>query len=44
MHAGLHGAEVAITGRRENVLRDAVAALQREGIKAHGIQVGLFSA
>lgn len=38
MPAGLHGAAVAITGRRDNVLRDAVAALQREGIRAHGIQ------
>lgn len=35
---GLHGAAVAISGRRENVLRDAVAALQREGIRALGIQ------
>jgi len=37
---GLHGAAVAITGRRENVLRDAVATLEQEGIRAHGIQAG----
>ena len=37
--AGLHGAAVVITGRRPAVLQEAVQALQREGIRAHGIQV-----
>ena len=37
--AGLHGAAVVITGRRPEVLKGAVVALQSEGIQAHGIQV-----
>lgn len=41
VRSGLHGAAVAITGRRDGVLRDAAAALQREGIRAHAIQVPL---
>jgi hypothetical protein len=44
MCSGLHGAAVAITGRRDGVLRDAAAALQREGIHAHAIQVPLQAA
>lgn len=32
---------MAITGRRDGVLRNAAAALQREGIRAHAIQVPL---
>ena len=39
LYSGLHGAAVAITGRRDGVLQDAAAALQREGIRAHAIQV-----
>lgn len=38
--AGLHGASVVISGRREQVLRDACAALGAEGITAHFVQVG----
>ena len=37
--AGLHGASVAISGRRQQVLDGAVAALQGEGISAIGLQV-----
>ena len=37
--AGLHGAAVAITGRRQPVLDSAVEALTSEGIKAVGVQV-----
>ena len=36
---GLHGAKVVISGRRENVLRDACQVLSKEGIVAHGVQV-----
>ncbi|BDA49426.1 Peroxisomal 2,4-dienoyl-CoA reductase [Coccomyxa sp. Obi] len=35
---GLHGASVAISGRRQQVLDGAVAALQEEGISAIGLQ------
>lgn len=37
--AGLHGAAVAITGRRATVLEAAVQSLKSEGIHAIGIQV-----
>jgi hypothetical protein len=37
--AGLHGAAVAISGRRQQVLDDAVAAFKEEGITAIGLQV-----
>ena len=37
--AGLHGAAVAVTGRRQPVLDSAVEALTSEGIKAIGVQV-----
>ena len=37
--AGLHGAAVAITGRRQPVLDSAVEALTSEGINAIGVQV-----
>lgn len=40
--AGLHGAAVVITGRRENVLRDSVAALQADGVTATAVTVCLF--
>lgn len=36
---GLHGAAVAITGRRQPVLDSAVEAFRAEGINAIGIQV-----
>ena len=36
---GLHGAAVAITGRRQPVLDSAVEALSSEGIDAVGLQV-----
>lgn len=36
--AGLHGATVAITGRRQDVLDTSRSALQREGIAAHALQ------
>ena len=36
--AGLHGAKVVISGRREQVLRDACAALGGEGVTAHFVQ------
>ncbi|KAG2454386.1 hypothetical protein HYH02_001409 [Chlamydomonas schloesseri] len=35
---GLHGARVGISGRRQDVLEAAVAALQAEGITAMGLQ------
>lgn len=35
---GLHGAKVAMMGRREEVLREAEASLRAEGIAAKGIQ------
>ena len=37
--AGLHGAKVVITGRRQQVLTDSCAALSDEGIAALGVQV-----
>jgi len=37
--AGLHGAKVVITGRRQQVLTDSCAALAGEGIAALGVQV-----
>ena len=37
--AGLHGAAVAITGRRQPVLDSAVEALTSEGVNAIGLQV-----
>lgn len=37
--AGLHGAKVVITGRREQVLADSCGALSAEGIAALGVQV-----
>ena len=37
--AGLHGAAVAISGRRQQVLDDAVAAFKEECITAIGLQV-----
>ena len=36
--AGLHGAKVVITGRREQVLADSCGALSAEGIAALGVQ------
>lgn len=38
MSAGLHGASVAITGRRQEVLDASKAALQRDGIAVHALQ------
>lgn len=37
---GLHGAKVAISGRREAVLHDACESLKGEGIAALAVQVG----
>lgn len=37
--AGLHGAKLVISGRRESVLQAAVDALSREGLSAHYVQV-----
>ena len=37
--AGLHGAKVVITGRREQVLADSCGALSAEGIAALGVQL-----
>jgi len=42
--AGLHGAKVVITGRRQQVLTDSCAALAGEGIAALGVQVLPMSA
>ena len=36
--AGLHGAKVVISGRRQQVLTDACEALTSEGITALGVQ------
>lgn len=36
---GLHGAKIAISGRRRNVLDEACEDLKRHGIDAVGIQV-----
>ncbi|EFJ42344.1 hypothetical protein VOLCADRAFT_67136 [Volvox carteri f. nagariensis] len=41
---GLHGARVAISGRRQDVLDSAVAALAAEGITALGLQGDVRSA
>lgn len=38
-YAGLHGAKVVISGRREAVLKEACAALASEGVTAHYVQV-----
>lgn len=38
VHAGLHGAKVVISGRRQQVLSDACEALTSEGITALGVQ------
>lgn len=37
--AGLHGARLGISGRRQDVLDAAVAALKAEGVTAMGLQV-----
>ncbi len=42
--AGLHGARVAITGRRADVMAAAVEALKKDGIEAVGLQVGAVHA
>ena len=42
-HTGLHGAAVAITGRRQPVLDSAVKALSDEGITVIGLQVHILS-
>lgn len=38
MHAGLHGAKVAVTGRRQAVLDAASTVLQKQGITVLGLQ------
>lgn len=35
---GHHGAAIAVSGRRQNVLDSAVEAFRKEGIRAHGLQ------
>lgn len=40
-NAGLHGAKVVISGRREQVLQDACKALGAEGVAAHFVQARL---
>lgn len=37
--AGLHGAKVAIMGRRQQVIQDSAEKLQSEGVEAIGVQV-----
>lgn len=37
--AGLHGAKVAIMGRRQQVIQDSAEKLQSEGVDAIGVQV-----
>lgn len=39
MSAGLHGAKVAIMGRRQQVIQDSAEKLQSEGVEAIGVQV-----
>ena len=39
MSAGLHGAKVAIMGRRQQVIQDSAEKLQSEGVEAVGVQV-----
>lgn len=40
LHVGLHGAKVAIMGRRQQVIQDSAQKLQSEGFEAVGVQVG----
>ena len=39
MAAGLHGAKIAIMGRRQQVIQDSAEKLQSEGVDAIGVQV-----
>lgn len=39
MCAGLHGAKVAIMGRRQQVIQDSAEKLKSEGVDAIGVQV-----
>ena len=39
MSAGLHGAKVAIMGRRQQVIQDSAEKLQSERVEAIGVQV-----
>lgn len=39
MSAGLHGAKVAIMGRRQQVIQDSAEKLKSEGVDAIGVQV-----
>ncbi len=41
--AGLHGAKLIITGRRQQVLDDACSSLEKEGIQVIGVQVSIPS-
>ena len=36
--AGLHGAQIVISGRREQVLQEACRTLEQDGITAHPVQ------
>ncbi len=39
MYAGLHGAKLAIMGRRQQVIQESAEKLQSEGLEAIGVQV-----
>ena len=39
MSTGLHGANVAIMGRRQQVIQDSAEKLHTEGVDAIGVQV-----
>lgn len=41
--AGLHGAKLAIMGRRQQVIQEAAEKLQAEGLEAIGVQVKSIS-
>ena len=43
-YAGLHGAKLAIMGRRQQVIQEAAEKLQAEGLEAIGVQVKSISA
>jgi len=39
LYAGLHGAKLAIMGRRQQVIQESAEKLQSEGLEAIGVQV-----
>lgn len=39
LSAGLHGARIAIMGRRQQVIQDSAEKLKSEGVDAIGVQV-----